>query len=374
FIRRHSYMARVPGYVVKAVCPVPLGAHPTGLHSLGIPEFEGYGEDEEYILESRRASKNTGEYQAWVDKWILGCRNHEDFLSRLGQQRIWFLKGRIQNDSWESELSDRANRLPCPEGPTPPELLVSAASRKLQEIIKARRYQLALCGIGVSNLAAWMAYYDLRQEQYPLELVAEIGFYGYSPQPADPFVFNLRNLPSCRMISDIFTSLGIMMSGFRTASIGVLGAGQIDRFGNINTTRLSETGPYLVGSGGANDVASGANECMVTMEQSKSRFVEKVPYITSPGMKVTTVVSQLGIFEKDFGQSELALTAYFPARPGATEEESVRTIQEQCGWPLKVRTPLQVLGHPAAEELRLLRCFDPKRLFLGGSESQRMTK
>ncbi len=217
---------------------------------------------------------------------------------------------------------------PFPEEATPAEKIVFASSRKLQDIVRTKKYRLALCGIGVSNLAAWLAYYDLRRAGYPFELIAEVGYYGYSPQPADPFVFNLRNIPSCRMISDIFTSLGIFMAAARTCRYSASsGAGQIDRFGNINTTKLSPQGPYLVGSGGANDVASGANECIVTMEQNKNRFVADVPYITSPGQKVTTAISQLGMFEKDFGNNELRLTAYFPTKQGASEEESVMTIR-----------------------------------------------
>jgi acyl CoA:acetate/3-ketoacid CoA transferase beta subunit len=141
------------------------------------------------------------------------------------------------------------------------------------------------------------------------------------------------------MISDIFTTLGIFMCGSKTSGIGVIGAAQVDRFGNVNTTRVSETGPYLVGSGGANDVASGAGETMVTLEQSKSRFVEKVPYITSPGLRVATVISQYGIFEKSLGQQELELTAYFPDPSAESEEKMLRTIQDQCGWPLKARRP-----------------------------------
>jgi acyl CoA:acetate/3-ketoacid CoA transferase beta subunit len=92
-----------------------------------------------------------------------------------------------------------------------------------------------------------------------------------------------------------------MMSGSQTWSVGVIGAGQVDRFGNVNTTKVSEQGPYLVGSGGANDVASGASEIMVTLEQSKTRFLDGVPYITSPGGKVTTVVikSELPAQETD---------------------------------------------------------------------------
>lgn len=245
------------------------------------------------------------------------------------------------------------------------------ASAKLQEIIKEKKYPLLMCGIGISNLASWMAYYDLRQQNIPLELVAEIGFYGYSPLPADPFIFNLRNLPSCRMISDVFTSLGIFMCGSKTSGIGVIGAAQVDRFGNVNTTRASETGPYLVGSGGANDVASGAGETMVTLEQNKSRFVGKVPYITSPGFGVTSVVSQYGIFEKPLGQKELELTVFFAGPSTESEEKMVRTIQEQCGWPLKIRRPLRFFSPPSSEQLKFLRCFDPQRLFLGGSESKR---
>jgi acyl CoA:acetate/3-ketoacid CoA transferase beta subunit len=167
------------------------------------------------------------------------------------------------------------------------------------------------------------------------------------------------------MVTDIHTILGILMSGSQSRSMGVIGAGQVDRFGNVNTTKVSESGPYLVGSGGANDVASGAGEVLVTLEQSKTRFVEKVPYITSPGEKVTAVVSQMGILEKELGAGELRLTAYFPASSNQTDEEAVRAIQETCGWKLKVSPRLQVLPLPNSEDLKFIRAFDPKRLFLG---------
>jgi hypothetical protein len=110
---------------------------------------------------------------------------------------------------------------------------------------------------------------------------------------------------------------------------------------------------------------------MVTLEQSKSRFVENVPYITSPGFGVTSVVFQYGIFEKPLGQKELELTAYFADPCADSEEKMLRAIREQCGWPLKVRRPLRVIPVPSSEQLKFLRCFDPKRLFLGGSESKR---
>jgi acyl CoA:acetate/3-ketoacid CoA transferase alpha subunit len=371
FIRRYSFMTRIPGYAVRAVCPAPLGAHPTGLHAIGVPDFKGYGEDEEFILEARQASRDPAAYQSWLEKWVLGCRDHQDFLGRLGQRRIWFIMGRIHADSWRSELAGAAERLPIPEEPTPAERLVVGAAARIEEIVRQKKYRLLLCGIGVSNLASWMAYYDLRRAGVPLELVAEVGFYGYSPQPADPFIFNLRNLPSCRMITDIFTTLGIFMSGGQPSGIGVIGAAQVDRFGNVNTTKVSENGPYLVGSGGANDVASGAAEIMVTLEQSKRRFVGQVPYVTSPGSKVTAVVSQYGIYEKPPGGQELELTGYFANPATNSEEDLIRVIQDQCGWPLRIRRPMHVVAEPTPGQLKILRCFDPKRLFLEGAESER---
>jgi acyl CoA:acetate/3-ketoacid CoA transferase alpha subunit len=371
FIRRHSYLTRLPGHVVKAVCPVPFGGHPIGLHALGLPEFEGYGEDEEFTLEARKASKDEDDYQKWIDKWVLGCKDHGEFISRLGQRRVWFLMGRIHKNSWKSELAEAAPRLIHPKTPTPAERLVIGAAEKLTDIVKKNGHKLLLCGIGVSNLASWMAYFDLRRQNVLLELLAEIGFYGYAPQPADPFLFNLRNLPSSRMTSDISTTLGIFMCGFQSASIGVLGAGQIDRFGNVNTTKVTADGPYLVGSGGANDVASGASEVMITMDQNKKRFVEKVPYITSPGTKVTTVATQNGIFEKPIGHHELELSVYFENPAHGSEQETIAAISAQCAWPLKIREPLKILPTPTDEQIKFLRCFDPKRLFLGGPESKR---
>lgn len=370
FIRRYSFLVKIPGYLVKAVCPAPLGAHPVGHHSLGMPEFEGYGEDQEFILEARQASRDPKQYQAWVEKWILDCKDHGEFLSRLGQRRIWHLKGRIHSDSWVSELSDLSNKLPLPEEATPAERMVVGASRKLKEKIGDRNYQLILAGIGASNLAAWLTYYDLRHVNFPVELIAEVGFFGYSPRPADPFIFNLRNLPTCRMNADILTTMGIFLSGSQSSTIGIIGAGQVDRFGNLNTTKIPDTGQYLVGAGGGNDAASAAKEVIVTLEQSRSRYVEKVPYITSPGRRVTTVVSQWGIFEKGPGEEELILTRYFSLLPHKSEEEVVRVIQDQCGWKLKIHPQMQALSPPSPEELKFLRCFDPQRFFLGKKEEK----
>jgi hypothetical protein len=87
------------------------------------------------------------------------------------------------------------------------------------------------------------------------------------------------------------------------------------------------------------------------IEQRKNRFVEKVPYITSSGFGVTSMVSQYGIFEKPLGLKELELTTYFADPAAESEEKALRTIQEQCGWPPKIRRPLRVFPSPSSEHL-----------------------
>src|SRR5207247_5441731 len=131
-------------------------------------------------------------------------------------------------------------------------------------------------------------------------------------------------------------------------SIGSLGAAQVDKHGNINSTEVP--GEYLLmGSGGANDVVSCATESVVIASQSKERFLDKVPYITGPGDRVSALVSTLGVFEKD--QGEFVLTAVFDQNT----DEAARECVARCGWDLKVARKIRSIEPPSREELRMLR-------------------
>ena len=134
----------------------------------------------------------------------------------------------------------------------------------------------------------------------------------YTPVPADPFVLNHRNFPTTAMLSDANTVLGTLVGGYGTTTIGCLGGAQIDRFGNINSTSLlADGGPFLVGSGGGNDVASTASECIVVALLTPQRTPPDCSYITSPGRVVRALVTDLATFEKIDGDAsgELVLTA-----------------------------------------------------------------
>jgi acyl CoA:acetate/3-ketoacid CoA transferase beta subunit len=158
------------------------------------------------------------------------------------------------------------------------------------------------------------------------------------------------------MLTDISTTISVLIGGGSARSIGALGAAQVDKHGNINSTLVP--GEYLLmGSGGANDVVTCATESLVIATQSKERFLDHVPYITGPGARVSAVVSTLGVFHKD--QDELVLTGVF----GSDVEAAARECVERCGWELRVARGVEAIEPPSPNELKMLRVMDPKGWF-----------
>jgi acyl CoA:acetate/3-ketoacid CoA transferase beta subunit len=172
----------------------------------------------------------------------------------------------------------------------------------------------------------------------------------------DPFVLNHRNFPSATMLSDATTVLGALVGGNGTTTIGCLGGAQIDRAGNINSTHIVPR-PFLVGSGGGNDVASVAAENVVVATLTPQRTVEACSYITSPGLHVQALVTDLATFERV--DDELVLTALVP---GA----SVEQVRELVGWELRVADEVTRLNAPTTDEVAALRAWDPDGWFLRG--------
>jgi acyl CoA:acetate/3-ketoacid CoA transferase alpha subunit len=360
-IRRHAPLVRLPGQYVVAVVEAPLGAHPGGMYGMGLPELEGYAEDLEFVLELRQAFRTPDGAEAWIRQWILDVPDQATYLSKLGYRRVMEVKGRAHTDAWVAEVETLQDRLGPDDRATPAEGMVVAAARVLAEKVWARGYRTVLAGVGNSNLAAWLAAYQLKAAGQDVELMAETGLVGYLPRPAEPFVFSFRNFPSAKMLTDIVHVLGIFMGGRANRCLGSLAAGQVDKHGNLNST-LIPGALYITGSGGANDIASAAQEVVVTLAQTPRRFVDKVGYVTAPGARVTAVVSDLGVYEKPLGAGELVLTRV-PA--GGPEAEAVRAARAACGWELRVAPTLQRIPPPEPDELRLIRLFDPRRFFLG---------
>jgi len=366
FIRKYSHMVKVPGHLVKAVCEAPLGAHPFGVNNHGIEELRlSYAEDNVFIKEVRQASKSEESLEEWMQEWVLDCGDHDGFLKKLGYERIMFLKGKSTPDSWKYELEAAWDEIPKTDDYNNTEWMVVAAARKIREKILKNDYKTVLAGVGASNLAAWLAYYDLRDQGRIVNLMAEIGLYGYEPRPSDPFIFNSRNVPTSRMLSDVHSILGIHAAGSQNQCMGILGAVHVDRLGNLNSTKIPNMDLFMMGSGGANGVVSGAQEVLVCVAQDKNRYVEKAPYITSPGKRIKTAVSDMGIFEKPEGGEELILTGYFSSASGSDKDEKIREIRGRCGWDFKVADEIQAIGPPTSDELKIIRLCDPHGYFLG---------
>ena len=361
FIRRHAPLVRLPAQYVAAVVETPYGSHPGGMYGMNIPELESYAEDPEFILETRRAFRARETAETWIREWMLEVPDQDAYVAKLGYRRIVEIKGRADTDLWRAELELLDDGLGPDDRVTPAEHMVVAAARLLSEKVRANGYRTYLAGVGNSNLAAWLSGYEMKAAGVDVEIMAETGMVGYLPRPAEPFVFSFRNFPSCKLLTDIIHTMGIFMGGGTNRCLGSLAAGQIDKHGNINST-IVPGALYITGSGGANDITSSAREVVVTLAQSRSRFVDKVPYVTAPGARVSTVVSDLGVFEKRDAHGELVLTGVLGEGP---EPALVETARQRCGWELRVAPSLRRFAPPTGDELRLMRMLDPRRYFLG---------
>jgi acyl CoA:acetate/3-ketoacid CoA transferase alpha subunit/acyl CoA:acetate/3-ketoacid CoA transferase beta subunit len=366
FIRRHAHLVRIPGEVVLSVSEAPFGSHPYGNFSQGIPELRPYANDYPFMRTHREAQDAKDKYDAWIDEWILKVRNQDAYVAKLGRKKIDALYRAAESDSWRDELEDFAAELDAERAAGPIEIMIVQAAREIAKRIESQHYRTVLSGVGQATLMCWLATHQLRDRGIEVTLMAETGMYGFDPRPSDPFLVNYRNLPTCTLLTDVFEALGLHSCGSMNACLAAVGAGQIDKLGNINSTRTA-SGQFIVGSGGANDIVTAARETVVVAAQRKQTFAEKVDYVTSPGSRVRCVISTMGRFEK-LGGEELILTGYFTAE-GRSSEQIVAEIRERCGWQLKIAETLEALAPPSAEELALLRVFDPARFFLGKATS-----
>ena len=158
--------------------------------------------------------------------------------------------------------------------------------------------------------------------------------------------------------------LGVFVGGPSNQCMGVLAAGQVDKFGNANSTKIPGI-TFLVGSGGSNDIATNNRETIVVLNADRSRLVEKVPYITFPGKNVRTLVTDVGVFEKIGNKDTFTLTTYIPSKANQKATEAIAGIREKVGWELEVAPNLKRAEPPTKEEVTLLRLFDPKGIFIG---------
>jgi acyl CoA:acetate/3-ketoacid CoA transferase alpha subunit/acyl CoA:acetate/3-ketoacid CoA transferase beta subunit len=345
---------KIPSHRVLAVVEAPFGAHPGGLYAPQLP-VTSYGEDIPFWGEARAATRE--DFDEWARHWVLEPATHDQYLERLGRDRLDWLTSRTDPESWRQDAE--AHPVDASVPPSKWEHAAAYGARELELVAATHHADAVLAGAGVANLAAWVAVARARAGGSSLTLTAELGLWGYTPTPADPYIFNHRIFPGSPMLADASTVLGMVVGGPGTRTVACLGAAQVDRDGNLNST-LIPGGPFLVGSGGANDVASRAEACVVVALARPDRLVERVGFVTSPGARVTSVVTDLGVLRRLDGTLQVAAV---PAGPGPRDER-VRALVAACGWDVAVATAVEELDPVTTDDVLALRRYDPERLFL----------
>jgi acyl CoA:acetate/3-ketoacid CoA transferase alpha subunit len=356
-LRHWSHHVRIPAHRVLAVCEAPLGAHPGGLFTGDLP-VTGYGEDYEFWVDAR-ATTRSDDFDDWIRHWVLEPGDQSEYLDRLGEPRVAQLRAKADPDSWRTDEQIYQPDLDAP--PNRWELAAVWGARHLADRVQALGADAVLAGAGVANLASWLGVAQARAAGAAVQLTAEIGLWGYDPTPADPFVLNHRNFPRSTMLGDAGLVLGALVGGPGTTTVACLGGAEVDRTGNVNSTRL-DNGRFLVGSGGGNDTASVAAETIVVALLTPERTPAECGYVTSPGRTVGALVTDLGRFEKEPGGDELVLTAV-PAGD-APLDERIAAARHACGWDLHAADTIAELAPPTSEELGALRRWDPRGWFL----------
>jgi glutaconate CoA-transferase, subunit B len=250
---------------------------------------------------------------------------------------------------------------------SPREMMTIAAARQIEN------GDIVFCGTGISMLAAMAAKHisapnstiffetgaiDSRLEEVPLAVADSRVMHGTSVNGS---------------LADAFATMQNRHTGKRV--VGIMGAAQIDRFGNLNSTVIGDYHRPKVrfsGSGGACDVASFVGRTIIFMQHEKRKFVRRVDYLTSPGWldgpgrreKIglpsggpSAVITNMAIMGFDSDSKEMFLKGCFPGI-------SPQGVQDCMEFEVDTSRAIEV-EPPSKDELRILReVCDPQRLIL----------
>ena len=239
---------------------------------------------------------------------------------------------------------------------TPDEMMTVAASRML--------WNGCVCfvGIGVPSAAANLARFTHAPN---VVLIYESGTIGTRPEVLPLSIGDGELASSATAVVPLPEIFSYWLQGGRIDA-GFLGAAQIDRFGNLNSTVIGDYAhpkTRLPGAGGAPEIAAHARETFIILKQSARTFVPKLDFRSSAGFMEGSgararsgatgfgpraVITDLGILTPAAGTEELTLVERYD---GVAVEEIVAAT----GWPLKVAETVGVVAPPTALELKLLR-------------------
>ena len=252
------------------------------------------------------------------------------------------------------------------EGIRATEIMAAAGARELQD------GEVVVVGLGLPQVAAVLA---KRTHAPGLTSLLEIGVVNMNPVDTPVGLADSRIFYGGTCWSSFLDILGMNLHR-GIVDVGFLGALEVDRHGNINTTLLKDDAGkvrYFNGSAGGNDVASLAKRVIIIMRHEKRKLPLAVAHLTSPGFaggksrrelslrgggphRVITDKGIIGFDPQTHAASLLSL------HPGVRVEE----VMENTGFPLQIPKAIQTTTLPSSEQMRLLREeIDPQGVYLG---------
>ncbi len=247
------------------------------------------------------------------------------------------------------------------------ELMVISAARMITD------KDIVFCGTGISMLAAVAAKHIYAPDSVIFfESGAIDSGLAHLPLAVSDSRVMYKASAFCSLV-EAFSFMQNKKTGSRV--VGIIGAAQIDPFGNLNSTMIGDYGSVdtrFPGSGGACDLASFVNTVLVFMKLEKRKFVERLDYLTSPGWKPngqsredaglrpqgpSAVITDMGIMKFDPTTHRIYLHQCFP---GVSPEE----IQDRVGFDLDI-SRAGYAKPPETQALSILRTqSDPEKLIL----------
>jgi glutaconate CoA-transferase subunit B len=221
------------------------------------------------------------------------------------------------------------------------EMMAVEAARRLTDDT------VCFVGIGLPSLAANLA----RRTHAPgCVLVYESGAIGAKPTRLPLSIGDGELAETADSVVSVAEMFAYWLQSGRI-DVGFLGAAQIDRSGNLNSTVIGDYASpkvRLPGGGGAPEIATSVADVFVILRQSTRTFVRELDFTTSRGERVKVVVTDLGTLEPRDGELTLVRV-----HPGVRVDD----VRAATGWDLRIAGDVGETAPPTAQELEVLRAL-----------------
>ncbi len=304
-LRDRADLIPIPAHRVLAVCEVPFGAHPQPVH-FAQPNARGfsYADDCEHYVRWRSWASRPETLSDFRSQVLQKEDAASAYRTFVGMSRLEALRAQadehIQVQTRPEPTGESSSGLRAPLAGAgelaAAERQLILGARSLATRVREGQYHAVLAGIGQSFSVARLAKRILGGE-LEVELMVETGLCGFGNfggKATDAFLLSQKNIAASERLTNVDNVLGALVCGGAASCIAVIGCAEVDTSGNLNSTMVD--GRLLVGSGGACDIAAGAREVVVLARNS--RLVAEVQHVTSIGSRVTTVVTESGVYQR----------------------------------------------------------------------------